>query len=157
MLKQLKYILGNDWVSEKVYEDIKVFNIDQKDVEGYIEYRKYTNKITTYKIKENLVIKPINSKENTTEFEVKLKNKIFEKVRKMFDEYKNFDTNIILAKIVSPKYFEDINNIEKFNQELVFYINHLEVKMENKEYYLLMKLYKKWLKFDLKNRTYDIL
>ena len=142
---------------EKIYEDIRTFNIDKKDVEGYIEHKKLSNKIYTYKIKENLVIKPINKQEETLNFEVKLKNKILEKIRKMFDEYKNYDTNIILANIVSPKYFEDANNIEKFNSELNFYINHLEANMEHKEYILLLKLDKKWIKFDLKNRTYDIL
>lgn len=142
---------------EKIYEDIRTYNIDKKDVEGYIEYKKLNNKILTYKIKENLVIKPINKQEETLDFEVKLKNKILEKIRKMFDEYKNYDTNIILANVVSPKYFEDVNNIEKFNNELIFYINHLEANMENKEYILLLKLDKKWIKFDLKNRTYDIL
>ena len=130
--------------------------MDNKDAEGYIEYKKLTNKIITYKIKENLVIKPLNKKEDTINFEIKLKNKILEKVRKMFDEYVNYDTNIILANVVSPKYFEDINNIEKFNQELTFYINHLEVNTLNKEYILLMKLDNKWLKFDLKNHTCEI-
>ena len=71
----------------------------------------------------------------------------------MFDEYKNYDANIILASIVSPKYFEDFNNIEKFNKELQFYINHLEANFQNKEYILLMKLDKKWIKFDLNNHT----
>lgn len=130
--------------------------MDKKDIEGYIEYKKFTNKIITYKIKENLVIKPRNKKEDTLEFEIKLKNKILEKVRKMFDEYVNYDTNIILANVVSPKYFEDINNIEKFSEELTFYINHLEVNTLNKEYILLMKLDNKWLKFDLKNNTCEI-
>lgn len=86
---------------------------------------------------------------------MKLKNKILEKVRKLFDEYKNFDTNIILANVVSPKYFEDINNIEKFNNELFFYINHLEANTENKEFILLLKLDKKWIKFDLKRHTFN--
>ena len=154
--KLLKYILGNDWIPEKIYEDIKTYNIDKKDVSGYIEYKKFTNKIITYKIKENLVIKPLNSKEDTQNFGVKLKNKLLEKIRKMFDEYQNYDTNIILADIVTPKYFDDINNIEKFNNELIFYINHLEVSL-GKEYILLMKLDKKWLIFDLKNHTCDFI
>ena len=86
-----------------------------------------------------------------------MKNKLLEKVRKMFDEYKNYDTNIVLANLVSPKYFEDANNIEKFNQELTFYINHLEANVIEKEYLLLIKLNNKWLKFDLKSHTCDIL
>ena len=130
--------------------------MDSKDAEGYIEYKKFTNKIITYKIKENLVIKPLNKKEDTENFEITLKNKILEKVRKMFDEYVNYDTNVILANVVSPKYFEDLNNIEKFNEELTFYINHLEINTLNKEYILLMKLDNKWLKFDLKNHTCEI-
>lgn len=154
-MKQLKYILGNDWVPEKIYEDIRTYNMDKKDIDGYIEYKKYTNKIIKYKIKENLVIKPLNKNEDTLNYEVKLKNKLLEKVRKMFDEYINCDINIILANVVSPKYFEDIYNLENFNKELTFYINHLEANTINKEYVLLLKLDKKWVKFDLNNHTYE--
>lgn len=148
---------GNDWIPEKVYEDIKTYNLGKKEVEGYIEYRKYTNKIVTYKIKENLVIKPKENILNKEEIKVKLKNKLLEKVRKMFDEYKNYDVNIVLANIVSKEYFEDLENLENFNKELLFYMNHMEVNTNEKEYLLLMKLDKKWIKYNLNNHTYEII
>ena len=152
-----KIYSGNDWVPEKLYEDIKMYNMDNKDALGYIEYKKYNNKIVTYSMKENLVIKPLNKKEDIAELKVKTKNKIFEKVRKMFDEYSSYDKNIVLVNIVSPQYFESIDNIQKFNEELQFFITHLEANLADKEYEILMKLDKNWIKFDLGKRTCDIL
>lgn len=148
---------GNDWAAEKLYEDIRAYGISKKEVPGYIEYKKFNNKIKTYAIKENLIIKPINKNEDTEGLKVKLKNKLFEKVRKLLDEYKIYDNNIILADIVSSEYFEDANNIEKFNEELTYYINHLECAFENRVYILLIKVDKKWIKYDLKNHICDIL
>lgn len=156
-IETTKIYSGNDWVPEKIYDDIKTYNMRKEDVEGYIEYKKYNNKIITYKMKENLIIRPLNKKEDTLNFEIKLKNKLFEKIRKMFDEYESYDVNVILANVVSPEYFEDLNKVENFNNELTFYINHLEANTQNKEYLLLMKLWEKWLKFDLKNHTYNVL
>lgn len=152
-----KIYSGNDWVPEKIYEDIKMYNLNNKDALKYIQYKKYTNKIVTYVLKENLVIKPLNKIEDTHILKVKTKNKIFEKVRKMFDEYNNYDMNIILANIVNPKYFDSVENIEKFNDELRFFINHLEANNQNREYAIIMKLDKNWIKFNLNNFTYEIL
>ena len=152
-----KIYSGNDWASEKLYEDIRAYNLNKEDTLGYIEYKKYNNKIYTYTLKENLVIKPLNKKEDESVLKVKLKNKLLEKIRKMFDEYTQYDINVILANIVSPQYFDSINDIEKFNDEITFYINHLEVNSLDKEYLLLMKAEKKWIKFDLKKHTCDIL
>ena len=104
-----------------------------------------------------MVIKPFNKNEDAKILKIKMKNKIFEKIRKMFDEYENYDRNIVLANIVSSQYFENINDIASFNNELIYYINHLEENFNEKEYILLMKLDKKWIKFDLKNHSCDIL
>ena len=148
---------GNDWAKEKLYEDIRTYKIPKKEIEGYIEYKKFNNKIKTYTVKENLVIKTFNKNEDAKILKIKMKNKIFEKIRKMFDEYENYDRNIVLANIVSSQYFENINDIASFNNELSYYINHLEENFNEKEYILLMKLDKKWIKFDLKNHSCDIL
>lgn len=151
-----KIYSGNDWAVEKINDDIKAYNLSKEDTLGYIEYKKYTNKIVTYKIKENLVIKPFNKKEDERILKIKLKNKLFEKIRKMYDEYASYDANVIIASIVSPQYFEKIEDIQKFNDEIIYYTNHLEVKNVDKDYLLLIKVDKKWIKFDLKNHTCDI-
>ncbi len=152
-----KIYAGNDWVAEKLNDDIKTYNIDKKDIPGYIEYKKFESKIKTYKVKENIVIKPLEKIENKNEYKTKIKNKIFEKIRKMFDEYQNFDTNIILADIVSAEYLDDLSDVQSLNEELTFYINHLEVDMHENEYYLLLKANDKLIKFDIKNHNFDIL
>lgn len=151
-----KIYSGNDWAVEKINDDIKAYNLSKEDTLGYIEYKKYTNKIVTYAIKENLVIKPFNKKEDEEILKIKLKNKLFEKIRKMYDEYASYDANAIIASIVSPQYFENIEDIQKLNDEITFYINHLEVENMEKEYLLLIKVDKKWIKFDLKNHTCNI-
>lgn len=152
-----KIYSGNDWAAEKLSEDIRVYNLNKEDTLGYIEYKKYNNKIVTYTLKENMVIKPLNKKEDESILKVKLKNKLFEKIRKLFDEYAKYDMNVIIANIVSPQYFESVNDLEKFNEEIAFYMNHLEIDNLDKEYLLLLKIDKKWVKFDLKKHTWDIL
>ena len=152
-----KIYAGNDWAVEKIREDIHQYSIDSKELEGYIEYRKLNNKIVTYKIKENLIIKPIH--ENIEQIlQIKIKNKIFEKIRKMFDEYSNFDENIILAKIVSPEYFIEMSDIEAFNQEIQFFVSHLEVNFsDSKEYLVLLEMGKKLVKIDIVKNSVCIL
>lgn len=152
-----KIYSGNDWVAEKIHNDIKTFGIEPKEVEGYIEYKKFNNKIKTYTLKNNIYIKPLDKLEDKQKLKIKLKNKIFEKIRKMFDEYKRFDENIILADIVSPEYFESVEDFDEFNDELIFYINHLEENFDEREYFLYIKINEKFGKFDLKNHTYEVL
>ena len=53
--------------------------------------------------------------------------------------------------------FETSGHAQKFNEELQFFITHLEANLADKEYEILMKLDKNWIKFDLGKRTCDIL
>lgn len=152
-----KIYTDNDWAAEKLNEDIKTYAIDKKDVPGYIEYKKFGNKIKAYKIKENIVIKPLEKIENKNEYKTKIKNKIFEKIRKMFDEYQSYDINVVIANIVSSEYLDELKNIKGLNEELTYYMNHLEVDMNEKEYYLILKVDDKLIKFDIKNHNFDIL
>ena len=147
---------GNDWAAEKIKEDIKNYGIDSKELPGYIEYRKYHNKITTYQLKENIVIKPLEEVE-VPFLHAKIKNKIFEKIRKMFDEYHSYDENVLIVKIVSPEHFISMDEIEAFHQEIQFFISHLEVDVTKKEYVILIKLGKKIIKFDLTNNLISII
>ena len=148
-----KIYAGNDWVPEKIREDIKMYNIDKKYIPRYIELKKYNNKIFTYKIRENLIIRPI-IRDDVKELEVKVKNKILEKIRKMFDDYRNYDTNVILASIVTSEYF---HNIENFNKELRFFIEHLEVNKNGKSYILFIKTKHKLVKFNLNDYSCEVL
>ncbi len=149
-----KIYSGNDWVVEKLIDDIKTYSISNKEIDGYIKYKKYTNKIKTYRINGNLVIKPVNKIEDESKLKVKMKNKIFEKIRKMFDDYNNYDNNVILAEIVNSKYLDIIDNLKDFNDELTFYINHLEKEFNEMEYLLLIKIDEAWIKFDLKRHIF---
>lgn len=148
---------GNDWAAEKLNDEIKTYGIEPKEVQGYIEYRKLNNKIKTYQLKDNLVIEPFNKKEENGLLNIKIKNKIFEKIRKLFDEYSKYDENIILADIVSPEYFGTVDDIIKFNDEITFYINHLEENFDEKDYILILKIAEKIGKIDLKKHTCEVL
>ena len=108
-------------------------------------------------LKDNLVIEPFNKKEENGLLNIKIKNKIFEKIRKLFDEYSKYDENIILADIVSPEYFGNVDDIIKFNDEITFYINHLEENFDEKDYILILKIGEKIGKIDLKKHTYEVL
>ena len=88
---------------------------------------------------------------------IKIKNKIFEKIRKLFDEYSKYDENIILADIVSPEYFGTVDDIIKFNDEITFYINHLEENFDEKDYILILKIGEKIGKIDLKKHICEVL
>lgn len=152
-----KIYSGNDWAVEKIKNDIKTYGIQPKEVEGYIEYKKLNNKIKTYTLKNKLIIKALNKQEENKNLKIKMKNKILEKIRKLFDEYRLFDENIILADIVSPEYFGTIKDFELFNNELTFYINHLEENFDEKDYILFIKIGDKFGRFDLKNHIFDVL
>ncbi len=152
-----KIYTENDWTIEKMEEDVAHYNLEKEEIAGYMEYRKFSHKIKTYQMKDNIVFQPIQDEKNQNELQIKVKNKIFEKIRKMFDEYQSFDTNMIVASIVSPKYFQNTINLEEFRQELEYYVNHLEVDTSGKEYYLILILKNQFVQFDLSNHIYTLL
>ena len=145
---------GNDWAVEKVREDIKNYAIDEKELEGYLAYQKYDKKVRTYKLRDNLVIIPQNDKQKSVEYKVRIKNKIFEKVRKMFDDYNTYDTNIVIAKIMSPEYLDDLIDVETFGKELNFFVSHIEGDIEKREYILFVKAGKKLYRFNISKKEY---
>ena len=90
-----KIYVGNDWVAEKLNEDIQAYKFRKNEIDGYIEYKKYKNKIRTYNIRGGLVIAPMYDEVSMDEYIVEIKNKLFEKIRKLIDDYDKFDKNII--------------------------------------------------------------
>ena len=85
---------------------------------------------------------------------IEIKNKLFEKIRKLIDDYTKYDENIIYAEIVTPKFFRTDEEIEKLNEEIKFYIAHLDGINDNKEYKLVLSNKDKWTIFNLRNGTY---
>ena len=91
------------------------------------------------------------------EYQIKIKNKLYEKIRKQVDEYKQFDLNIIYADITNPEYFDDITDLDSFSKEVVYYINHLDVNMDFATYKLILKMNSKWIELNLNDGSYKLI
>ena len=103
---------------------------------------------------KRIILSPKINPELEEEYNVNIKNKIFEKIRKLLDNYQKYDINVIFAEITSPEYFEDITNLDKFSKEIMYYIEHLEGDLSALEYRLIIKINKKWVEINLKDGTY---
>ena len=89
------------------------------------------------------------------EYIIEIKNKIFEKIRKLIDDYKRYEKNIIFVEVVSPRYFNTEEEIQKLNQELQYYISHLDGFDDEREYELILKTSTRWNCFHLTNGSYE--
>ena len=127
---------------------------ENENVEGYIEYKKAADKVEVYNDGKRIILSPKINPELEEEYNVNIKNKIFEKIRKLLDNYQKYDINVIFAEITSPEYFEDITNLDKFSKEIMYYIEHLEGDLSALEYRLIIKINKKWVEINLKDGTY---
>lgn len=149
-----KIYVGNDWVAEKLNEDIQSYRLRKNEIEGYIAYRKFQNKIKTYSVRGGIVIAPTYDEVSVNDYIVEIKNKLFEKIRKQIDDYNKYDENIIYAEIVTPKFFNSNEEIEKLNEEIKFYVAHLDGINDINEYKLILSNKNKWTEFNLKDGTY---
>ena len=84
---------------------------------------------------------------------LQIKNKIFEKIRKQIDDYTKYDYNLIFAEIVFTDY-EVFNSFEHLNNEIQYFISHLDILFGEAEFHLILKMGNIWNDFDLKNGTY---
>lgn len=147
--------VGNDWIAEKVSEEIKAFKERKRDAIAYDEYRRFHSKIVSFKIRGGTVIMATGENEiSKEEYLTEIKNKIFEKIRKLIDDYQKCKNNIIFVDVVSSVYFSEQEDIEKLNDEIKFYISHLDGFSYDGEYILILKSGDDWTKFDLKNGNY---
>lgn len=151
-----KIYIGNDWVVDKLNEEMKEFRLRKKDIEGYIEYKKYNDKITTYKVRGGLAILPNTKNISPEDYIVELKNKIFTKVRKLADEYNKFENNIIFVDVVSSDFFKEQFNKSQMCEELNYYITHLECDFSNIIVKVVLKLGKEFVEYNLSERNYKI-
>ncbi len=152
-----KIYVGYDWMLEKIANEITKYKFKREDIEGYIEYKKAGDKVETYKVKSGkLIISPKLFPKMNEEYQINIKNKILEKLRKQIDEYCKCDINIVYAYITSPEYFDEITDLDEFSKELQYYMAHLEANLTEEKYKLVLKINQRWIEFDLSEGTYTI-
>lgn len=147
---------GNDWIAEKLHNDILAYRLKDKRLSEYIDNKKYEGKIKTFKNKNRIIVKAVKEKAFREEEMIQIKNKIFEKIRKQIDDYNKYDYNFIFAEIVFTDY-KELEKIEKLNEEIRFFISHLDVIWESREFHLILKVGNIWNDFNLKKGTYRLL
>lgn len=152
-----KIYIGNDWVADKLNEEIKEFRLRKSELDGYIEYKNYRDRVTTYKVRGGLAILPNVSSITPEEYVVELKNKIFTKVRKLSDDYNKFENNIIFVDVVSSNVFKETFDKNKMCEELNYYVTYIESNFENINAKVVLKLGDEFIEFDLTKRDYKIL
>ena len=140
---------GNDWVAEKLHNDIIANRLQDKNLLNYINDKKYDDKIKTYTTQKGVVVKAIKDKALRDEEITQIKNKLFEKIRKQIDDYRKYDYNYIFAEVVFADY-EELDKLEKLNEEIIFFVSHLDVIWSNAEFHLILKIGNSWNDFDLK-------
>jgi hypothetical protein len=153
-----KIYVGYDWLYEKLSNEIAKYKIKKEEIAGYIEYRKATDKVETYKLKHGkFIISPKISPIMNEEYQISIKNKIFEKIRKLLDDYCKCDINIIYANITSPEYLEDITDLDGFVKEIQYYMAHLDADLSDREYKLVLKMNQKWIEINLNEGSYKVI
>lgn len=151
-----KIYIGNDWVADKLTEEIRAFRLRKNDLEGYIEYKKYNDRVTTYKVRGGLAILPNTEDITVRDYIVELKNKIFTKVRKLTDDYNKFENNIIFVDVVSSDFFKHEFNKEEMCNELNYFVTCIEGDFSKISAKVVLKLGKEFVEFDLSKRCYKI-
>lgn len=152
-----KIYIGNDWVADKLSEEIKEFRLRQKDVEGYMEYKKYKDRVITYKVRGGLAIMPQTKNISSEDYIIELKNKIFTKVRKLIDDYQKFETNIIFVEVVSSKFLKNNLDYNKLCEELNYYVNYMEGNFSQNIAKVILKIGQEFVEFNLTEKNYKIL
>ena len=145
---------GNDWIAEKLQHDIEIYRLQNEKLEKYIQQRKFNGKIKTYQTKKGIIVRAVKEKNFREEEITQIKNKLFEKIRKLMDDYTKYDYNLIFAEIVFTEY-EAFTLSTKLNQEIQFFISHLDVVFGEDEFHLLLKIGNIYQVFDLKRGKYQ--
>ena len=152
-----KIFIGNDWAANKLNEEVKEYRLRKNEVEGYLEYKKYQNRVTTYQVRGGLMIAPNTANISIDDYIAELKNKIFIKVRKLTDDYLKFENNIIFAEVVSSEMFKQKYDKEKMCKELNYYVNYIEADFSNMEAKVIMKIGNEMIEDNLKEKNYQMI
>lgn len=152
-----KIYIGNDWVADKLSEEIKEYRLRNTEIEGYMEYKKYHERVKTYKVRGGLIISPNTENISLEDYIAELKNKIFIKVRKLTDDYMKFDNNIIFVEVVSSKTFKQKFDKNNMCEELNYYMNHIEADFSNMVAKVVTKIEDEFVEYNLSERKYRVL
>lgn len=152
-----KIYIGNDWVADKLNEEVKEYRLRKNELEGYITYKKYQGRVKTYKVRGGLVIMPNTSNIAIEDYIAELKNKIFVKVRKLADDYSKFQHNIIFVEVISSKAFRQNFDKAKMSEELNYYVNYIEADFSHMDVRVILKIDQEFVEYYLSNKNYKVL
>ena len=144
---------GNDWVAEKIHNDIDAYKLSKDTYKDYISSSKYANRVLLRLKNDAVKVEAVKEKDFQEDEIIQIKNKLFEKIRKMMDEYQKFDINYIFADVVYAGY-KQIKSYRELSDEINYYISHLDVNFGNVEFHLVLKTGNKYIDFDIKNNSY---
>ncbi len=148
---------GNDWVAEKMHNDITAYKLENKTLKEFVSSSRYAQRVKTIQKNDGEVSISAVKDESFTDAEVvQIKNKLFEKIRKQIDDYLKFDVNYIFAEIVYSGY-KDFASYEELNQEISYYVNRLDGNFGKTAFHLILKNGNNFIDFDLKNNTFKLL
>ncbi len=148
---------GNDWVAEKMHNDIVAYKLTGQKLKEYVTNSKYKDRIKTFHEKDgNIKVEAVKDAMFSNDEVIQIKNKIFEKIRKQLDDYQKFDFNYIFAEIVYSGY-KEFNSYDELNNEISYYVSHLDANFGKIEFHLILKNGNNFVDFDLKNGKYSFI
>ena len=140
---------SNDWVAENIHTDIVAYKLNDKSFKDYMNKSKYAMRVKTILTNAGKIkVEPYKDKKFSDAEVAQIKNKLFEKIRKQFDDYQKFDCNYIFAEIVYTGY-KDFESYDKLNDEINYFVNHLDLSFGEKEFHLILKNGNNFIDFDL--------
>ena len=152
-----KVYIGNDWVANKLSEEVKEFKMRKSELEGYIEYKKYKDRVKTYKVRGGIIILPNTIDISADDYIAEFKNKIFTKIRKLVDDYLKFEENVIFIEVVSSDFFKQKFDKAKMCDELNYYVNYIEADFNNMIAKVVLKIDNEFIEYNLNEKNYCIL
>ncbi len=148
-----KIYCGNDWVAEKIHNDITAYRLTEDKFKDYLSTSKYSHRIKSYIKNNKIKVEALKETEFKEEETIQIKNKIFEKIRKQLDDYQKFDYNYIFAEIVYTGY-KEAHMYETINDEIKYFVSHLDANFGNSEFHLILKNGNRFVDFNIKDGTF---
>ncbi len=148
-----KIYAGNDWVAEKIHNDITAYRLTEDRFKDYMSSSKYSGRVKTYFKNNKINVKALKENDFKEEEIIQIKNKIFEKIRKQLDDYQKFDVNYIFAEIVYTGY-KEAHSFEQLNNEIQYFVSHLDANFGNIDFHLILKNGNRFIDFDIKEGTF---